>query len=64
MFRELCGDTSLKNIVLVTNMWDTVTPNVGESREMELTNKYFKPALDKGAQLARHQNAEQSTMCH
>ena len=45
-------------------MWDTVTPNVSESREMELTNKYFKPALDKGAQLARHQNAEQSTMCH
>jgi len=60
MFRELCGDTSLKNVVLVTNMWDTVTPDVGESREMELTNKFFKPALDKGAQMVRHQNTEQS----
>ena len=60
MFRELCGDASLKNVVLVTNMWDTITPDVGESREMELTSKYFKPALDKGAQMARHQNTEQS----
>ena len=60
MFRELCGDTSLKNVVLVTNMWGMVPLDVGESREEELTNKFFKPALDKGAQMARHQNTEQS----
>jgi len=60
MFRELCGDTNLKNIILVTNMWGMVTPDVGEAREMELTNRFFKPALDKGAQMTRHQNTEQS----
>ena len=60
MFRELCGDTSLKNVVLVTNMWGMVPLDVGESREAELTNKFFKPALDKGAQMVRHQNTEKS----
>jgi len=60
MFRELCGDTSLQNVVLVTNMWGTVTPDVGEAREMELINRFFKPVLNKGAQMTRHQNTEQS----
>jgi len=60
MFRELCGDASLKNVVLVTNMWGEVSQDVGEAREAELTNKFFKPALEKGAQMARHQNTEQS----
>jgi len=60
MFRELCGDTSLKNVVLVTNMWGNVSLDVGESREKELTSNYFKPVLDKGAQMVRHQNTEQS----
>ena len=61
MFRELCGDTTLKNVVLVTNMWGQVSQDVGEARERELTTIYLKPALDKGAQLARHHYTPQST---
>ena len=60
MFRELCGDSTLKNVILVTNMWGEVTREVGESRERELTTNFFKPVLDKGAQLARHHNTTQS----
>ena len=60
LFRELCGDSTLKNVVLVTNMWGEVTKEVGESREQELTTNFFKPVLDKGAQLARHHNTAQS----
>jgi hypothetical protein len=60
MFRELCGDTSLKNVFLVTNMWGQVPLDVGESRELELSSNFFKTALDKGAQMARHYNIEQS----
>ena len=60
MFRELCGDSTLKNVVLVTNMWGEVTKEVGESREQELTTNFFKPVLDKGAQLIRHHNTAQS----
>jgi len=60
MFRELCGDSTLKNVVIITNMWGEVSQDVGEARENELTTSFFKPVLDKGAQLARHHNTAQS----
>ena len=60
MFRKLCGDAALKNVVLVTNMWSEVPPEVGEAREKELSNTFFKPILDLGAQMTRHQNTVQS----
>lgn len=61
MFRKLCGESTLKNVVLVTNMWGKVEQTVGEARERELAGVYFKPALDKDAQLARHYNTTQSS---
>ena len=60
MFRELCGDSTLKNVILVTNMWEGVPQDVGESREEELATNFFKPVLNKGAQLVRHHNTVQS----
>ena len=60
MFREFCGDSALKNIVLVTNMWGEVSQEDGKEREQELITNFFKTALDKGAQIARHYNTAQS----
>ena len=60
MFRELCGDTTLKNVVLATSMWGMVPLDVGESREKGLSSNFFKPVLDKGAQMVRHHNTAQS----
>jgi DNA repair exonuclease SbcCD ATPase subunit len=58
MFRKLCGDTTLRNVIIVTNRWGEVDPQVGEAREAELIREddFFKPVLDKGAQTARHEN--------
>ena len=58
MFRKLCGDTTLQNIVIVTNMWGEVSPRVGDAREAELMGDdiFFKPVLDRGGQMARHNN--------
>jgi hypothetical protein len=58
MFRELCGESTLKNVVIVTTMWSEVTPAKGATREHELaTNtKFFKSAIDKQALLLRHDN--------
>jgi hypothetical protein len=61
MFRQLCGESTLKNVILVTNMWGKVEQGVGEAREQELGGVYFKPALDGGAQLVRHHNTTQSS---
>ncbi|KIL67673.1 hypothetical protein M378DRAFT_159503 [Amanita muscaria Koide BX008] len=62
MFRELCGDSSLKNVVIVTNMWGEVAHQLGEEREAELASQdfFFKPVLAKGARMMRHTNTHQS----
>lgn len=62
MFRNLCGDSTLQNVVIVTNMWNQIDPYVGNIREQELTEKdiFFKPVLDKGANLARHNGTIES----
>ncbi|KIP06256.1 hypothetical protein PHLGIDRAFT_60285, partial [Phlebiopsis gigantea 11061_1 CR5-6] len=58
LFRKLCGDETLKNVVIATNMWSDVAVELGEKRERELSESelFFKPALEKGAHLARHDN--------
>jgi hypothetical protein len=58
LFRNLCGDSTLRNVVIMTNMWSRVSLEEGESREAELASQdiFFKPVLDKGGQLVRHDN--------
>ncbi|KAI5994304.1 hypothetical protein EDC04DRAFT_2910550 [Pisolithus marmoratus] len=62
LFRELCGDNSLKNVTIVTNMWGNVDPKIGEAREKELAtnDKFFKPVLEKGARMMRHHGTQAS----
>ena len=60
MFRKICGESTLKNVVLVTNMWNVDPQDVSEARESELSSKFFKPALDRGSQMVRHYNTLES----
>jgi len=60
MFRKLCGDDTLKNVVIVMNMWGEVGQAKGKMREAELKNKFFKSALNKGAQMLCHDNTVES----
>jgi len=55
MFRKLCGDEPLKNVVLATSFWGKVDASLGEQREEELrTNREFWGAmLAKGSKMAR-----------
>lgn len=64
MFQELCGEETYPNVLLVTTMWDTVTPEVGNSRDQELATKdiFFKPVLEKGARMMRHDNTRESAL--
>ncbi|KAJ2922056.1 hypothetical protein H1R20_g15030, partial [Candolleomyces eurysporus] len=57
IFRKLCGDTSLKNVVIVTNMWSRLpTEEEGLRRVDELVglDDFFKPAMAKGAVMMHH----------
>jgi len=38
MFRNLCGDDALENVILATSFWDQVEPSLGERRERELVD--------------------------
>ena len=62
MFQELCGEEAYPNVIIVTNMWGTVTAEDGIAREQELATKaiFFKPILDKRAKMLRHDNTKQS----
>ena len=62
MFRRLCGEAALKNVIIVTNMWGEVKAGVGEAREAELmrNEKFYKPVLDWGARMARHDDTSLS----
>ena len=60
MFRKLCGESTLKNVVLVTSMWGVEPQDTSEAREEELSSKFFKSALDKGAQMVRYHNTAES----
>ena len=62
LFRKLCGDETLKSVVIVTNMWGEVSAEKGAAREHELASDpaLFQPVLVKGAQLARHDNTRAS----
>lgn len=60
MFRKLCGEKTLKNVVLMTNMWEQVTPQQGADREQQLKDKHFKAAIEKGAQLRHHTDTPES----
>lgn len=41
-------------------MWERVEEDVGEARERELAEIYFRPAIEKEAQLTRHHNTTKS----
>ena len=60
MFRELCGENALQNVIIVTTRWDKVNEEVGELRERELQTK-FRAALEKGARMMRHEHPDQNS---
>lgn len=62
MFRRLCGQDALTKVVLVTTMWDKVSPAEGEARERELvdTPEFWGWMVSKGSSCHRHDNTEAS----
>lgn len=53
IFRKLCGDEALKNVILCTTMWSSVSPEVGAEREEVLRTMFWKDLIDRGASAVR-----------
>ncbi|CAE6482068.1 unnamed protein product, partial [Rhizoctonia solani] len=67
IFFKMCGATGevMKRVAIVTNMWGTVSLEVGEAREAELKYNgalFFKKALDLGASFHRNNDPPQSAL--
>ncbi|KAL4063993.1 hypothetical protein V8B97DRAFT_1435871 [Scleroderma yunnanense] len=62
IFQKICGPISLKNVVIVTTMWDMVIPEEGLRHEQELRSgqTMFKPLLDEGATMMPHKRTPKS----
>ena len=62
LFRKLCGEDTLKNVIIVTNMWNEVSAERGLAREDELASDpmFFRSVLDKGSKMMRHDNTYHS----
>ena len=62
MFHNLCGVEALKNVVLVTTMWDQVDEEEGDNPENELTNRYWKTMIELGCRTSRFENNTESAL--
>ncbi|KAF5326674.1 hypothetical protein D9619_004004 [Psilocybe cf. subviscida] len=62
LFRSLCGEPSLRSVIIATTMWDAIEEPIGSEREKELCAKdiFFKPALARGARMTRYHNTLES----
>ena len=62
MLHNLCGVETLKNVVLVTTMWDQVDEEEGDNRENELTARYWKTMIELGCRTSRFDNNTESAL--
>jgi len=55
MFRKLCGDEFVNNVILGTTFWDVVDEETGAAREDELlqTDRFFKDMKERGCEIVR-----------
>ena len=64
MFKKLCGQDALKNVILATTMWELVDFELGVKRETELVNTqdFWGWMVQHGSQVFRHANTKASAM--
>ena len=61
VFKDLCGDNNLKNVVLVTTMWDEVQDeSVGAEWETQLLSDFWKDMTDHGSRTCRFTGTRES----
>ena len=55
LFRQLCGDDALGNVILATSFWDQISKSDGAKRERELKNSedFWANMVAKGSEVVR-----------
>ncbi|KAH7908657.1 kinase-like domain-containing protein [Hygrophoropsis aurantiaca] len=60
MFKELCGENALQNVILTTTMWDEVPTAVGVRHEEQLRDEFWEPMISAGCRMARFSRSWES----
>ncbi|KAM0194696.1 hypothetical protein ACHAPI_006993 [Fusarium lateritium] len=63
LLQKIVGDDALKNVALVTTMWNTLRPEDlrrANQREQELLNDFWSPMIDNGAYNAQFHGTPES----
>jgi hypothetical protein len=60
VFRNLCGEDALQNVILVTTMWGSISSEVGESREALVRTEFWRPMLALGCRMDHFEDTHQS----
>ncbi|KAF7983574.1 hypothetical protein HWV62_21174 [Athelia sp. TMB] len=60
LFQKLCGNRAARNVILVTTMWDEVDEEVGERREAELRDTFWRSMGAHKFQTARFSHTPES----
>ncbi|KAH7081490.1 P-loop containing nucleoside triphosphate hydrolase protein [Paraphoma chrysanthemicola] len=53
IFRKICGETALENVLLVTSRWHEVDGSTGADRERQLKEKFWAYMLGHGSSISR-----------
>jgi flagellar biosynthesis GTPase FlhF len=64
MFKRLCGDQNLSNVVMATCQWERVLEEDGIERERQLkeTKHFWGYMVERGSQVHRHYNTRESAL--
>ncbi|KAH7357223.1 P-loop containing nucleoside triphosphate hydrolase protein [Rhexocercosporidium sp. MPI-PUGE-AT-0058] len=54
VFREICGEKALRNVILASTRWDKVQEHEGAARETQLREKFWSYMLDHGSKMTRY----------
>ena len=62
MFKSLCGEETMRNVVIVTTMWSKLKGSqaLGEMREAELKKVHWADMVAQGCKVERFENTYES----
>jgi len=61
MFASMCGQKALPHVALVTTMWGSIQePGLGEQRETQLKETFWKDMIEKGCKVERFEESRDS----
>ncbi|KAF2815178.1 P-loop containing nucleoside triphosphate hydrolase protein [Mytilinidion resinicola] len=53
VFKKICGERALKNVLLITSRWGEVSQSIGSDRERQLKDRFWAYMLGRGSNISR-----------